>query len=84
LDLVHQSFGTILNNVSLLITDDMTVNSQRDSGVGVSQLPLHHGRTRSGCEQGTGRTVPHRMEPSAGNLQSIEYRMQLLFPQFVR
>jgi hypothetical protein len=37
----------MLNSIALLITDNVTVDSQRDSRVAVSQLPLHDSRRNS-------------------------------------
>ena len=35
----------MLNSAALLVTDNMTVNPERDSRVRVTQLPLYHGRS---------------------------------------
>lgn len=74
----------MLNSQALLITNDMGVDSQRDPRVGVRQLPLHDGRSRSVCQQGTGRTMPHRMESTTRDAQRIQKGMQLYLSQFVR
>jgi hypothetical protein len=49
----------------------------------MSQLPLHDSRGCTVCEQGTSRTVPHRMESAARNFQRIQKRVQLLLSQLV-
>src|SRR5262249_11354785 len=72
-----------LNRFSLLIPNHVAVDSQRDSRVTVPQLPLHHSRSCTVCKQGTGRTVPHRMEPAAWNAKLHQKRVKLLFTQFV-
>ena len=55
----------MLNSNALVVTDNVTVDSQRDSRVAVSQLLLHHSRGCTVCKQGTGRPVTQRMKPSA-------------------
>ena len=49
IQVTYQSCRAILNCAALLITDDMTVNSERDSCVRVPQLPVHHSRCRAVC-----------------------------------
>ncbi len=71
------------STASLLIADDVTVNSQRDAWVTVPQLFLHKSRCCTVCEQGTGCTVACRMEPAAWNAQLHQQRVKLLFTQLV-
>jgi hypothetical protein len=54
---MRQSRRAILNNSALFVSDKVAVDSQRDSRVRVSQLPLHNSRDCAVCEQGTGSTV---------------------------
>jgi len=55
----------MLNGIALVITDDMTIDSQGNSRVAVSQLPLHDGWSCAVCEQSTRCTMPQRMESAA-------------------
>ncbi len=57
------------------ITNDVTVDSQRDSCIRVPQLPLHDSRSCTICEQGTGRTVPQGIETAAWDAQLFEQGM---------
>jgi hypothetical protein len=87
LELIHRVLrypcGAILHSVTLLIANNVSVYSQRNSRITVPQLPLHHSRGCAVCEQGTGRTVPHRMKPAAWNTQLHQQRMKLFFAQLV-
>jgi hypothetical protein len=66
-----------------VVTDNVTVDSQRDPRVRVSQLPLHHSRSCTGFEQRTSRPVTHRMKSPAGYFQrairGLPLRRSLLF-----
>jgi hypothetical protein len=55
----------MLDRVTLLIANNMAVNSQRNPWVTVAKLLLDNGRCRAVCEQGTSRSVTHGMEPAA-------------------
>ncbi len=57
LNLVYESCRAILYGIALLISNDMAVDSQRDSRVAVAQLSLHDGRSCTVRKQRTSSTV---------------------------
>jgi hypothetical protein len=62
---LRDACSAIFNSFTLLVPNHMPVDSQRAPWVTVPELLLHHSRSCSVREQGTGCTVTHRME-SAG------------------
>ena len=70
---------TVFNRIPLLVSNHVAVYSQCDSRVTMAKLFLHHSRSCTVCEEGTGSTVPHRMEPAAWNAQLHQERVKLFF-----
>ena len=59
-------------------------DSERDSCIEMTELRLHHGRSCTVRQEGTGCAVSYRMESTARDTERIQKRMQLFLPQFVR
>jgi hypothetical protein len=72
-----------LDDAPLLVADYVTVDSQRDSRVGVPQLTLHHSRRRAINEQCARCAVTQGMETATWNFQRIQQRMQFLSENYV-
>lgn len=74
----------ILHDATLLITDNVAINPQRDPCITVAKLPLTDSGCCTVCQQGTSCTVTNRVESTAGNLQLIQQRIALFYSQLVR
>ena len=80
---VNCSMRTILNSVTLLIADDVALDSPRDAWVTLRESLLHHSRGCTVCKQGSGCTMTCRMEPATRNAQLQQRRVKLFLTQLV-
>jgi hypothetical protein len=79
LELIYESCRAILHGIALLISDDVSLQSKRDSGVAMSQLPLHNGKSCTVRKQCTSSPVSQAVESGTRDAESIEQWMRSCF-----
>ena len=67
-----QKVRHLLHCVTLRIADDVTINTQRDPGIGMSQLSLGYGRRSAGVQKQARMHVTKRMQAAFWNVQFFE------------